>query len=78
MRNKLKWLYFQRSRFDQIDRIDTSLTEKMEMIHEWFGDITNRSNPEIPREIINLIREVINDSTPGIAVDSIRNEVKRA
>ena len=53
MCSKLKWLYFQRSRFDQIDRIDTSLTEKMEMIQEWFVDITNCSNPEIPREIVN-------------------------
>ena len=53
MCSKLKWLYFQRSRFDQIDRIDTSLTEKMEMIQEWFVGITNCSNPEIPREIVN-------------------------
>ena len=43
---------------------------------EWFVDITNRSNPEIPREIVNSIQEVINDSSPGMAVDSIRNEVR--
>ncbi len=32
-----------------IIRIDQSLTEKMEMIQEWFVDMTYHPNPEIPK-----------------------------
>ena len=34
------------------------------------------NGPEIPREIVNSIQEVINDSSPGIAVDRMRDEIR--
>ena len=36
----------------------------MEMIQEWFLDLTARATPDIPAEIINSIQEVITDSSP--------------
>ena len=34
------------------------------------------NGPEIPREIVNSIQEVINDSSPRIAVDRMRDEIR--
>ena len=43
---------------------------------EWFADLTAWSSPEILREIVNSIQEVINDSSPGIAVDRMRDKIR--
>ena len=59
-----------------IDKLDFKLDEKMELIQEWFMDITARPTPEVPVEIVNSIQEVIKDSAPGAAVDRMREELE--
>ena len=59
-----------------LDKLDSKLDEKVEMIQEWFVDITTRATPEVPAEIVNSIQEVINDSAPGIAVSRMRAEIE--
>ena len=60
----------------EIDRVETKFNDKMSTVQEWFVDLTARPISEVPREIINSIQEVINDSAPGIAVESIREEMR--
>ena len=61
---------------DNLDRsvslIEEQVKENLEPVSEWFNDITARPSPEIPREIVNSLQEVINDSSPGVAVDRMR------
>ena len=56
-------------RMDHLDRcistVEDHVKENHETVSEWFADLTARSSPEIPREIVNSIQEVINDSSPG-------------
>ena len=59
----------------EIDRIDTAVTNKMKMVQESFDDMKERSVTEVPKEIVSSIQEVINDSAPGLAVESIREEI---
>ena len=67
-------------RLDNLDKIiskvEDSVAENLETVQEWFVDLTARSSPEIPREIVDSIQEVINDSSPGIAVDRMRDEIR--
>ena len=66
-------------RMDKLDRsvslIEERVKENLERVNEWFNDITARPSPEIPREIVNSLQEVINDSSPGVAVDRMRDEI---
>ena len=68
------------SRLDRLDseieRIELMVNDKMSMIHEWFADLTDRPISEVPREIINSIQEIINDSAPGLVVESMREEIR--
>ena len=59
----------------EIDRIDTAVTNKIKMVQESFDDMKERSVTEVPKEIVSSIQEVINDSAPGLAVESIREEI---
>ena len=59
-----------------ISRVESKVAENLETVQEWFVDLTSRSSTEIPREIINSIQDVINDSSPGIAVDRMRDELR--
>ena len=52
------------------------MAENLETVQEWFVDLTAESSTEIPREIINSIQDVINDSSPGLAVDRMRDELR--
>lgn len=61
----------------EIDRIDTAVTNKMKMVQESFDDMKERSVTEVPKEIVSSIQEVINDSAPGFAMESIREEIGR-
>ena len=36
-----------------LDKLDSKLDEKVEMIQEWFVDLTTRATPEVPAEIVN-------------------------
>ena len=59
-----------------ISRVESKVAENLETVQEWFVDLASRSSTEIPREIINSIQDVINDSSPGIAVDRMRDEIR--
>ena len=48
-----------------ISRVESKVAENLETVQEWFVDLTSRSSTEIPREIINSIQNVINDSSLG-------------
>ena len=59
-----------------ISRVENKMAENLETVQEWFVDLTAESSTEIPREIINSIQDVINDSSPGLAVDRMRDELR--
>ena len=59
-----------------VSRVENKVAENLETVQEWFVDLTSRPSTEIPREIINSIQDVINDSSPGIAVDRMRDEIR--
>ena len=59
-----------------ISNVEDSVKENLETVSEWFADLTTRPSPEIPREIMNSLQEIINDSSPGVAVDRMRNEFR--
>ena len=65
-------------RLNQLDnivsRVENKVAENLEIVQEWFVDLTSRSSTEIPREIINSIQEVINDSSPWD--NRIRSEIQ--
>ena len=64
-------------RLDVLDKaistVEYNVEKNLETVREWFIDLTAQSSPEIHREIVNSIQEVINDSFPGIAVDRMRD-----
>jgi len=60
----------------EIERVETMVNDKMSIVQEWFADLTDRPISEVPREIVNSIQEIINDSAPGLAIDSMREEVR--
>ena len=57
-------------------RTEAVVFEKIRYIQVWVDDIREKSIPEVPAEIISSLQEVINDSAPGIAVESIRGEMR--
>ena len=59
-----------------ISTVEYKVDNNLETVREWFVDLTAQSSPEIPREIVNSIQDVINDSSPGIAVDRMRDEIR--
>ena len=61
---------------ESISTVEKRVKENLETVSEWFADLTARSSPEIPREIVNSIQEIINDSSPGVAVDRMRDEIR--
>ena len=56
--------------------MQSNTKEKVQNIQEWFEDIRERSVPEVSTEIVSSLQEVINDSAPGIEVESIRGEMR--
>ncbi len=60
----------------EVERVEMMVNDKMSMVQEWFADLTDRPISEVPREIVNSIQEIINDSAPGLAIDSMREEVR--
>ena len=56
-------------------RVEQKLDEKMEMVQDWFVELTTRATPDIPKEIGDSIQEVINDSSSGSAVHRMREEI---
>ncbi len=47
----------------------------MEMIQDWFVHISTQVHTEVPAELVNSIQEVIADSSPGLAVNRMREEL---
>ena len=67
-------------RMDNLDRIisrvENKVAENLETVQDWFIDLTAQPSTEIPRGIVESLQDVINDSTPGIAVDRLRDEIQ--
>ena len=68
-------------RMDNLDRSMSSLEDKvkenLETVNELYAEHLARPNQsEIPREIVNSLQEVINDSAPAIAVGRMRDEIR--
>ena len=59
-----------------LEKLEFKLDEKVEIIQEWFVDLTTRASPEVPAEIVNSIQEIISDSAPGAAVSRLRVEIE--
>ena len=69
------------ARMDNLDRfmarVDNKVNGNFEIVNEWFADLVARPNQtEIPREIVDSLREIINDSLPGVAVNRMRDEIR--
>ena len=68
------------SRIDEIEsearRFKAKTNQKIRSIQVWIEDIREKSVPEVPPEIISSLQEVINDSAPRIAVESMRGEMR--
>ena len=67
----------------RLDRMDANLCkfkeqleEKIEMVQNWFIHATSKPNEEIPREIVDSLLNIINDSSPGLAVESMRCDIE--
>ena len=52
------------------------INDKFSTVQLWIDDLRPQSDAPIPREIVDSIQEVINDSAPGLAVESMRGEVR--
>ena len=59
-----------------MDKLDAKLYEKVEMIQEWFVELSTRAKADVPEEIINSIQKVKTDSSPGLAVNRMRVELE--
>jgi hypothetical protein len=46
------------------------------MIQDWFVHISTQVHTEVPAELVNSIQEVIADSSPGLAVNRMREELE--
>jgi hypothetical protein len=66
-------------KFDRLEarvhNLDTKLDEKVELIQEWFVHISAQVHTDVPAELVNSIQEVIADSSPGLAVNRMREEL---
>ncbi len=60
---------------DTVVRVEQKLDERMEMVQDWFVELTTRATPDVPKEIVDSIQEVINDSSSGIAMHRMREEI---
>ena len=59
-----------------VTRVDNKVNGNFETVNEWFANLAARPNQtEIPREIVDSLREIINDSSPGAEVNRMRNEI---
>ena len=56
-------------------RLEDTLDEKMEMVQEWIIELTTGTSGEVPKEVVNSILNVINDSAPGMVVEDLRSEL---
>ena len=58
-------------------KIQAMIEDNMEKVQGWCVEITTRtSNSEIPEDIINSLKDVIHNSSPGIAVEGMRAEIE--
>ena len=54
----------------------TAINDRVNQVETWFNDIRAMNSSDVPKEIVDSIQEVILDSAPGIAVETMRNEVR--
>ena len=58
-----------------VNRLDAKLDEKVEMIQEWFMHMSSQVPTDVSVELVNSIQEVIADSSLGLAVNRMREEL---
>ena len=57
--------------------IDNKVNDNFQAVNEWFADLSVRPNQtEIPREIVDSLREIINDNSPAAEVNRMRGEIR--
>ena len=59
-----------------LNGLDKVVQEKFSKVQQWIDDLSPQIDTPVPREIVDSIQEVINDSAPGLAVESMRSEVR--
>ena len=59
-----------------ISRLENKVDDNLETVQDWFVHLTAQPSTEVPREIVETLQDVINDSAPGRAVDKIRDELQ--
>ena len=59
-----------------IEKLNVKIDDNMEIVQEWFVDISARATSDVPAEIVNSIQEVIKDSAPGAAVERMREDLE--
>ena len=58
-------------------RLETTVEQNMLRVQDWFVEISTKTpSSEVPEELINTLREVINNSSPGIVVEGMRTEIE--
>ena len=61
----------------KMERLESSLEDNLQRIQDCFIEISSKTpSPDIPRDIIDSLKNVINDSSPGIAVECMRAEIE--
>ena len=56
--------------------LDKVVHDKFSKVQQWIDDLSPQIDTPVSREIVNSIQEVINDNAPGLAVESMRSEVR--
>ena len=52
------------------------INDRFSTVQSWIDDLRPQSDAPVPKEIVDSIQEVISDSAPGLAVESMRGEVR--
>ena len=56
--------------------MENKVDDNLETVQDWFVHLTAQPSTEVPREIVETLQDMINDSAPGRAVDKIRDELQ--
>ena len=59
-----------------LNSLDKVVHDKFSKVQQWIDDLSPQIDTPVSREIVNSLQEVINDSAPGLAVESMRSEVR--
>ena len=59
-----------------ISRLENKVDDNLKNVQDWFVHLTTQPTTEVPREIVETLQDVINDSAPARAVDRMRDELQ--